>query len=165
MNRRKSDRDPLNTPVMRVVSWMLLVMIITVAFVVDIAMCAERHPGPYPMTLISVTDGDTFRARVSPWPGWSYETPVRVRGIDTPEIRGSQCDIEKAAAYQAREAAREWLMAATPAATLHNVEPDRWGRVVATVRLGRLSMAQALLDAGHARPYDGGTRVDWCKGD
>lgn len=165
MNRRHSDRDPYDSLGVRVVAWALLAAVIVAGVFVNVALGGSVHPGPYPMTLISVTDGDTFRARVSPWPGWSYETPVRVRGIDTPEIRGSQCDAEKAAAYQAREAARAWLVAASTAATLHDVVPDRWGRVVATVRLGRLSMAQALLDAGHARPYDGGTRVDWCKGD
>ena len=56
--------------------------------------------GPFLALLLAVTDGDTFRARLEVWPGVEVVTAVRLRGIDTPEIKG-KCPAEKAAA-QAR---------------------------------------------------------------
>ena len=47
----------------------------------------------------SVYDGDTFTAYL---PGYDKAERVRVRGIDTPEIRG-KCPSEKAAAIKARD--------------------------------------------------------------
>ena len=56
--------------------------------------------GPFLALVLSVTDGDTFRARVEVWPGMEVQTAVRILGIDTPELHG-KCQEEKDAAVRA----------------------------------------------------------------
>lgn len=59
-----------------------------------------------PATVVSVYDGDTFTVEARPWPGMTLRTSVRVRGVDTPEIRG-KCQAEKdLAGFRCRPAGR-----------------------------------------------------------
>ena len=116
--------------------------------------------GAYLALVLLVTDGDTFRARVEIWPGIETVTAVRLRGIDTPELRG-KCQAEKDKAIAARERLRT-LLAAGPV-QLSQVEPDKFaGRVDATVTVNGRELGQVLVSEGLARPYTGGTRQGWC---
>ena len=116
--------------------------------------------GAYLALVLLVTDGDTFRARVEIWPGIETVTAVRIRGIDTPELRG-KCQAEKDKAIAARERLRA-LLAAGPVQLFH-VEPDKFaGRVDATVTVNGRELGQVLVSEGLARPYTGGTRQGWC---
>ena len=116
--------------------------------------------GAYLALVLLVTDGDTFRARVEIWPGIETVTAVRIRGIDTPELRG-KCQAEKDKAIAARERLRA-LLAAGPVQLFH-VEPDKYsGRVDATVTVNGRELGQVLVSEGLARPYAGGTRQGWC---
>lgn len=116
--------------------------------------------GPFLALVLAVTDGDTFRARVEIWPGIEAVTAVRLRGVDTPEIRG-KCQAEKDRAIAARERLRT-LLAAGPV-QLSQVEPDKFaGRVDAKVTANGQDISQVLISEGLARPYAGGTRQGWC---
>lgn len=116
--------------------------------------------GAYLALVLLVTDGDTFRARVEIWPGIETVTAVRIRGIDTPELRG-KCPAEREQAIAARERLRT-LLAAGPV-QLSQVEPDKFaGRVDATVTVNGRELGQVLVSEGLARPYAGGTRQGWC---
>ena len=114
-----------------------------------------------PATVLSAYDGDTITVEATIWSGMTWRGNVRVRGVDTPEIRG-QCDREKALALAARDFVREMVVGQV--VTLAGVEYDKYaGRVVAAVLLpdGR-DLAETLIAAGHARPYEGGARQGWC---
>ncbi len=63
------------------------------------AHAGETIPGPIPADVIGVYDGDTLTVDAHPWPQITVRTSVRVRGIDTPEIRG-KCSSEKAQASE-----------------------------------------------------------------
>jgi micrococcal nuclease len=116
-----------------------------------------------PADYISAYDGDTVTVRAWIWPGQSVETAVRVRGIDTPEIRG-KCESEKVAALTARDHARQLLQEAGEVA-LAQIAPDKYGgRVVATLLVDGEDFAVLMLADGHGRPYDGGRREGWCGG-
>lgn len=119
-------------------------------------------PGPFPAQVIKVVDGDTLRASIQIWLGQTTVTSIRVRGVDTPELRG-KCAEEKDKALQAKAQVSLW---APPDAAIQvlNVQTDKYGgRVVADVLLpdGRL-LRDALIEAGLARPYDGTKRQPWC---
>ena len=110
--------------------------------------------------VLTVTDGDTFRARIEVWTGVEVVTAVRVAGIDTPELRG-KCPAEKATAIAARERLRA-LLAAGPV-TLTAVMNDKYaGRVDALVMVNGVRVADTLIAEGLARPYSGGARAGWC---
>ena len=115
--------------------------------------------GTWLALVLLVTDGDTFRARVEVWPGIDAVTAVRIRGIDTPEIKG-KCPAEKAAALEAK--ARLAVLLNGQVQLLH-VEPDKLaGRVDADVIVDGKPIAAILIAEGLARPYTGGARQGWC---
>jgi endonuclease YncB( thermonuclease family) len=116
----------------------------------------------YPAQVVRVIDGDTVSVHVYPWPGLIVETRIRLLGVDTPELRG-KCEEEKRGAREARASLAKLLPAGTPV-RIRNIKQDKYaGRHDAEIRLedGR-SVAEVLIGAGLARPYDGGTRAAWC---
>ena len=120
------------------------------------ALASEQR---VPATVLSVYDGDTITVEARIWPGLTWRGGVRVRGVDTPEIRG-KCAAEKAAAIAARDFVRD---AVGDAVTLTGVVRGKYaGRVVADVVLsdGR-NLATVLIEAGYP-PYEGGRRREWC---
>jgi endonuclease YncB( thermonuclease family) len=118
-------------------------------------------PGPIPAEMVRVVDGDTLEVRARIWLDQVVETLVRLDGIDTPEIQGD-CDEERRLARLAREALVR-LIGDRPVALL-DVSHDKYGgRVRATVLdAAGIDLGVALIEAGLARPYDGGAREPWC---
>ena len=108
-----------------------------------------------------VYDGDTFTVDAEVWPDIGWTGSVRVRNVDTPEIRGA-CDQEKRLAVAARDYVRALLL--DESVTLTEVDNDLYGgRVLAHVYLhGGDSLSDLLIANGYGRPYDGGTRQGWC---
>lgn len=121
---------------------------------------APDYPGPYSAEVLAVTDGDTLRVRVRLWPnGLVAEEPVRLAGLDAPELRG-QCESERAAARRARARLAEL---AGIRVVLRAVSRDKYGRLLARVETpdGR-DLAARLIAEGLARAYAGGARAGWC---
>lgn len=121
---------------------------------------SDQFPGPVRVTVVSVHDGDTFLADAHVWPGHIVRVSIRIRGIDAPEMRAS-CTEERRAAENARTRLAEFLGA--PEVVITNIGGGKYyGRVVADVGTGAGSAADLLLEAGLARPYDGGKRQPFC---
>ena len=115
--------------------------------------------GVFAALVLSVTDGDTFRARIPVWDNIDVVTAVRIRGIDTPEIKG-KCPAEKAAALEAKARLAVLLNGAI---IVSEIKPDKYsGRVDADVTVDGKSVAAILIAEGLARPYTGGARQGWC---
>ena len=123
-------------------------------------LAADLIAGPVRAEVVRVVDGDTIEARALLWIGLSLVSSVRIRGIDTPEMRGA-CSEEKAMAAAARDLLTEL---AGEAIHLTNIENDKYGgRVIADVASGGgADLGMAMIERGYARPYDGGARGDWC---
>lgn len=85
---------------------------------------------------------------------------IRVRGIDTPEIRG-KCYIEKDMASEARFIV-EKMCRNGKNIVLKNVGRDKYFRILADVYVDGVSVADELIKSGFARPYYGGTKLGWC---
>lgn len=124
------------------------------------ARAADTLAGPIGAEVIRVLDGDTIEIRAQVWLQITLISHVRIRGIDTPEMRGA-CVEEKAMAAAARDRLAEL---AGPAIRLANISEDKYyGRVVADATAGDgTDLGAAMIASGLARPYDGGTRGDWC---
>ena len=110
--------------------------------------------------VIRVIDGDTFEARVHLWPGLSITTRVRLRGIDTPELK-ARCMEERIKAEQARDALRAMLDQGE--VTIARVTLDKYGgRVLADAATDATpDVGESLLHAGLARRYES-RRATWC---
>lgn len=117
--------------------------------------------GPYDMTQVErVYDGDTFY-------GWAetfiYQTmymKIRIRNIDTPEIRGSDA-CERKLAYAARDYLAH-LLANAKTVSIDNLAYDNFGRVLASVQADNINVAVKMIESGHARPYVKGASGGWC---
>lgn len=118
--------------------------------------------GPYAATFVSAYDGDTIRVDVEIWPQLTVHTSVRVRGVDTPEIRGA-CEEEKLKAIEARAFVATLLRHAA-LVQLTNIEPDKYGgRVDANVLVDGRDLSTLLVAARLGRVYNGGARLSWCE--
>jgi len=115
--------------------------------------------GSFLAIVLLVNDGDTFKARIEVWPGVEVQTAVRVRGIDTPELKG-KCQAERDKAIAARERLRQLLVSDV---VVYDVELDKYaGRVDASVVADGKDVAAIMVSEGLARPYTGGARKGWC---
>mgnify|MGYP001570822426 CR=1 FL=1 len=112
--------------------------------------------------VISVYDGDTFRVNINSLPPIvGKNIPIRVNGVDTPEIRG-KCQYEKNLALKARDFVRGKLSNAKEI-KLTNLQRGKYFRVVANVLVDGVSLEQELLDNKLAYRYDGGKKLSWCE--
>jgi micrococcal nuclease len=121
----------------------------------------ETLPGPIPAEVVRVVDGDTVEVEAQIWLGQRVQVSVRLRGVDTPELRG-RCDAERQAAAKAR--ARLTELVGGGAVQLADVGYDKFGgRVLARMRNARgRDLGEALIADGLARAYDGRARRAWC---
>lgn len=106
---------------------------------------------------IKVYDGDTITvASKMPWKdSIMYRFPVRLNGIDTPEIKGSG-PVEKRVAIQARDALQEKLL--NKEIVLQNVTTEKYGRLLADVYCQGVHYNKWMIDERYAVAYDGGTK-------
>ena len=111
--------------------------------------------------VISVYDGDTFRVDIDSLPPIvGKNIPIRLNGVDTPEIRG-KCQYEKDLALKARDFVRNKLANAKEI-KLTNLQRGKYFRVVADVMIDGVSLEQELLDNELAYKYTGGKKSSWC---
>jgi micrococcal nuclease len=103
-----------------------------------------------PAVVLEVLDGDTIRVRMT-----EYEGPVRIVGIDTPEIEhpGKPAGCFGA---QAAAATRDWLLGRTVSLVPAREQRDRYDRLLARVEpsdgpIAGRDLAGTLALSGFAR--------------
>ena len=108
------------------------------------------------VSLASVYDGDTFRVHLACKYGVFCKTiPIRVRGVDCPEIKGGSAET-KALAKQAKAFTKNFLKGGK--ILLRNCGRDKYFRLLCDVKVNGQNLGEELIKAGHAIPYDGGTK-------
>jgi micrococcal nuclease len=111
-------------------------------------------------------DGDTITVNIPNTHAIiGEEMPIRVLGLDTPEIRG-KTTCEKEAAIIARDYVRYRIAKSnTGDIELRNISRGKYFRIVAEIWVNGRNLTNALLNMGLAYSYNGGTKekVDWCK--
>lgn len=100
-----------------------------------------------------VVDGDTI---------WMAGEKIRLSDIDTPEVFSPKCDAELALGKRASKRLVE-LLNSGPIALVQigGRDRDRYGRQLRVVQRDGVSLGDALIDEGLARPWDGARRA-WC---
>ena len=113
--------------------------------------------------VIRVYDGDTF-TMISKLPhtaGPIYRFSVRMKGIDSPEIKGKTTN-EKELAKKSRDALSKLILGKI--VILKNVSTEKYGRILADVYIGDLCINEWMVENNFAVKYDGGTKErpdDW----
>lgn len=129
----------------------------------------------YPAQLVRVVDGDTIEATITSratvhLPGQNVELAtsvvetVRLAGVNAPETHG-KCDAEKAGARAAKLFLEERLRGAQLELVTRGKEREKFGRVLADVEVGGVSVANEMISKGLADAYAGGQRDPqrWCR--
>jgi micrococcal nuclease len=108
----------------------------------------------YDATVIQVKDGDTVVARVDLGFHVDVVLTFRLLGINTPELHGTSAP--------AGLAAKEWLVSQieNKRVQIETVRDttEKYGRYLARIIVNGKDVNQALVEAGHAVPYNGGKR-------
>lgn len=126
-----------------------------------------------------VYDGDTIKTHISErrLPAPLNKISIRILGIDTPEnpaksylttgkLGRASCVKEAELALKAKAAVVDLIK--HTGSTKMKVENFKWGkfggRVVGSVKIAGVDVAQHLILRGLAVQYDGGTKTkDWCQ--
>ncbi len=108
-----------------------------------------------------VYDGDTLFAHVKGHdPIDKKPTGIRIRGIDTPEIRDKRPAVKKKA-LKAKAFVESEIKKARKV-HLYNISmKDKYGRMLANVFCDRKDIAKMLLEKRLAKRYDGGRKPKW----
>jgi len=106
---------------------------------------------------------DTFRVNIKGYPALLGErVPIRVGGIDTPEMRG-KCVQEKELARKAKQLTVGLLRGATKI-ELRHMKRGKYFRIVADVYIDNKNLADSLFEAGLGERYEGKKKnKDWCE--
>jgi endonuclease YncB( thermonuclease family) len=125
-----------------------------------IPIYAETFAG---VCVAGLYDGDTFRVNLPcDYDVLCKNVPVRVAGVDTPEIK-TKDKCEKRAAQKAKQFTRAFL--GKPPVSLLNCRRDKYFRLLCDVKNSEgESLADNLLKAGFAVPYNGKEKpkINWC---
>ena len=120
----------------------------------------DKEEKAYAAIIESVYDGDTFRIVIPGLPVFVRNMSIRIMGIDTPEMTG-KTDKEKTLAKKAKEFTLNALKKAKEV-IIDIIQPDKYGgRYDAHVYVDGALLADALIEAGLAVEYDGGTKPSW----
>ena len=111
-------------------------------------------------TVVKVRDGDTFIIDIPNIPDvFGNNIAVRIRGIDTPELNDKREEIRKIS-IQAKEEL-EKLLTSGQKVVLYNLGRDKYFRLLASVKVGNIDVAEYLIKKGLAKSYDGCVKTSW----
>lgn len=111
-------------------------------------------------TVVKVRDGDTFIIDIPNIPDvFGNNIAVRIRGIDTPELNDKREEIRKIS-IQAKEEL-EKLFNSGDKIVLYNLGRDKYFRLLASVKVGNIDVAEYLIKKGLAKSYDGCVKTSW----
>ena len=111
----------------------------------------------YRALILSVYDGDTVTAKIDLGFDIWVKKKLRLRGINTPEVRTKDKD-EKRAGYEARDLVRDRIQ--DKMVMVKMGKAGKYGRYIATIfeydqdgELKEQSLNDELLETGLAKPY------------
>ncbi len=109
------------------------------------------------VSIASVYDGDTFKINLNcSLAVYCEKVPVRVRGVDTPEIKG-KTEREKKLAQKAKEFTKNFL--SQEPINLSDCSRDKYFRLLCNVKNGQgKNLASELIKHNLGYSYDGGTK-------
>lgn len=109
--------------------------------------------------VIKVYDGDTITVAscIPESKTKIYKFSIRLRGIDSPEIKGSSI-VEKQRAFASRDALQAKIM--YKYVDIRNVSIEKYGRLLADVYIDSICINEWMIENDLAVTYDGGKKMD-----
>ena len=138
------------------------VMVVSATLIFDRGSCHQDSDMFRCVTYVDNYDADTITVNIpGVHPLLGEGAKIRLRGIDTPELRGSSA-CEKRKAMEARDYVRGRLVGKT--LRLYDIERGKYFRIVADLVFDGISLSEELIAKGYGYRYDGGKKEkkDWC---
>ena len=111
--------------------------------------------------IVRVYDGDTITINIANIPKvFGEKIGVRLKGFDTPELRGS-CKREKDLAKQAKKYMEKIVYSGYPL-KLKEVGRDKYFRLLGRLYVNNVDVADLMISSRLAYTYNGGTKQSWC---
>ena len=108
--------------------------------------------------IIKVIDGDTFIIYIPNIPDvFGKNIAVRIRGIDTLELNDKKEEIRKIS-IQAKEELERLLYSGNKI-ILYDLGRDKYFRLLASVKVGNIDVAEYMINRGLAKSYNGVARL------
>lgn len=113
-----------------------------------------------PCLVHRVIDGDTLDISYLLNPlfieqSYVFRGHLRLKGIDTPEIRG-ETELERRVAQRCKSLVQRWVMGPNVRAFVRIEKWDKYGgRFVGEIKVGETDIAQKLLQLNLAHPFTG----------
>ena len=138
-----------------------LLQITIILFLIQSALITANYKDEIKdFTIVKIRDGDTFVINIENVPDvFGKEIAVRIRGIDTPELNDKREEI-KSIAIKAKEEL-EKLLSNAKNITLYNLGRDKYFRLLASVKVDNVDVAEYMIKKGLAKSYDGGAKAGW----
>ena len=112
----------------------------------------------YNAKIISVYDGDgVYDAEIDMGMNLFQRKDIRLFGVDTPEMRGEH----KKAGKVVRDFVRNLILNKAVLIITQKDKTGKYGRLLASVIIDDIDLAQLLLDKGYAKAYHGGKKQEW----
>jgi len=113
----------------------------------------------YKCEVTRVVDGDTVDVKIDLGFKLSKLDRVRLTGIDTPESRTRNLE-EKKLGLEAKDFLKHWCDEHEGDIIIHTESEGKYGRLLGGLYSSdsEQSVNDLMLEAGHAWPYDGGTK-------
>ena len=136
-----------------------ILQIIIIIFLIQATLITANYKDEIKdFTVVKVRDGDTFVINIANVPDvFGKNIAVRIRGIDTPELNDKREEIRKIS-IQAKEEL-EKLLTSGEKVILYNLGRDKYFRLLASVKVGDVDVAEYMIKKGLAKEYDGGKKV------
>ena len=118
----------------------------------------ERVMYEYKATILEVVDGDSVKTDLDLGCGVRIRMAIRLDGIDAPEVVGES----RATGLAARDHLVSLISNKTVFVATRKDKAEKYGRLLGTFfltvedKIAGRSVNQAMVEAGHARPYEGG---------
>ncbi|MBL4902403.1 thermonuclease family protein [Desulfocapsa sp. AH-315-G09] len=125
---------------------------------------SEKYENFYNVQFVKNYDGDSITFNIPNTPAIVGKNMViRLRGIDTPELKKKTCTAEKEKALQAKRLVHSLLKNAK-AIHLHRIGRGKYFRMLADVDFDGQDLATVLLNRDLAVKYSGGKKdFSWCR--
>lgn len=146
---------------------MRALLVALVLYSLPLAACTPGKRSLCAVSFLRAYDGDTIYVELAhsetAADALAHSIPVRLLGIDAPELHGAKTACERELAQVARDYVVKKLSGAKQV-DLESVGRDKYFRLLADVLADGESVAAALLAKRLAVPYDGGKKklTDWC---
>ena len=131
-------------------------------YLLTLLLIALTSCAPLPRSNLYVIDGDSVRV---------LDENVRLMGFDTPETFQPKCASERALGKRATIHLEHLIENAGSASIVYerkrdgSLRRDKYRRLLGTLYIDGVDVADLQINAGLARPYDGGKRRSWCGND